>query len=184
MSEEIYDPRERLEIFLNAVRTGDVESLPDPQTREEMYLAAIAAKSALPDPTDASVGDALLLDADKVPTWGPVTPAPKYMHNIKISKSGGATIFFKFVNSVANAYTSTTDALKALYALVGNTEVEASGFDTRTILESIKPTSGGTCAIYGTSLAYANNAISFTQDDYWNLSNMTGYACSDIVYEI
>ena len=76
MPEEIYDPRERLEIFLNAVRTGDVDDLPDPQTREEMYLAAIASKSALPDTADASVGDALVLDSDKTPVWGPIKGLP------------------------------------------------------------------------------------------------------------
>ena len=87
MSEEIYDPRERLEIFLNAVRTGDVEDLPDPQTREEMYLAAIAAKSDLPDTTEASVGDALVLDEDKKPTWA-AAGAKKYVNNIYSTNTG------------------------------------------------------------------------------------------------
>ena len=42
---DIYDPRDRREIFLNGIKAGDASGLPDPQTREEMYLAAIAGKS-------------------------------------------------------------------------------------------------------------------------------------------
>ncbi len=42
---DIYDPRDRREIFLNGIKAGDTSGLPDPQTREEVYLAAIAAKS-------------------------------------------------------------------------------------------------------------------------------------------
>ncbi len=95
MPEEIYDPRERLEIFLNAVRTGDVEGLPDPQTREEMYLAAIAAKSALPDPSEASAGDTLVLDSDKKPVWGTVPiPETKKYYNHSIRLGSGDIIFY------------------------------------------------------------------------------------------
>lgn len=52
---DIYDPRDRREIFLNGIKAGDASGLPDPQTREEMYLAAIATKSLpeFPD-TDGS----------------------------------------------------------------------------------------------------------------------------------
>ena len=42
---DIYDPRDRREIVLNGIKAGDASGLPDPQTREEMYLAAIAGKS-------------------------------------------------------------------------------------------------------------------------------------------
>lgn len=35
-------PLTRGEVFLNAVATGDASNLPDPKTREEMYLEAIA----------------------------------------------------------------------------------------------------------------------------------------------
>lgn len=49
---DIYDPRDRREIFLNGIKAGDASGLPDPQTREEMYLAAIAGKS-LPEFPDA-----------------------------------------------------------------------------------------------------------------------------------
>jgi hypothetical protein len=111
MSEEIYDPRERLEIFLNAVRTGDVEDLPDPQTREEMYLAAIAAKSALPDTTDASPGDALMLDEDKIPVWS--TPGGGdnyYLHQIRLSFTSPSRgqVRFKIISNDSEAYTKET----------------------------------------------------------------------------
>lgn len=89
MSEDIYDPRERLEIFLNAIRTGDVDDLPDPETREELYLYAIASKSPLPDTADASVGDALVLDSDKNPVWA-AGGKKYYMHNVSLTASRGS----------------------------------------------------------------------------------------------
>lgn len=49
---DIYDPRDRREIFLNGVRAGDASGLPDPQTRDELYLAAIAGKSLPEFPTE------------------------------------------------------------------------------------------------------------------------------------
>lgn len=44
--------RDREELYLNAVATGTVEGLPDPQNREEIFLYAIASGdvSDLPAP--------------------------------------------------------------------------------------------------------------------------------------
>lgn len=39
---DIYDPRNRNELFLDGVRTGEPDRLPDPRTRIELYLKAIA----------------------------------------------------------------------------------------------------------------------------------------------
>lgn len=117
MPEEIYDPRERLEIFLNAIRTGNVDDLPDPQTREEMYLAAIAGKSALPDTTDASVGDTLMLNNEKIPEWG--TSAKHYLHYIyiKITESSvDMKCAFTLITSDSTAFTSKS----ALYDYINN----------------------------------------------------------------
>lgn len=131
MSEEIYDPRERLEIFLNAIRTGDVEDLPDPQTREEMYLAAIAGKSALPDPTDASVGAALVLDADKNPVW--VTPTPpeskKYYLHLVTGTSHSQKVEVSIITSSETSFTSTTlnSYLYQLGTSAGGISYPASG---------------------------------------------------------
>lgn len=41
---DIYDPRTRDEIFLNALKTGDISELPEPATREELFLSAIATR--------------------------------------------------------------------------------------------------------------------------------------------
>lgn len=125
MSEEIYDPRERLEIFLNAVRTGDVEGLPDPQTREEMYLAAIAAKSALPDTADASVGDALVLDDDKKPIWQ-ANDKKSYLHIIKASKSNSYYILTSIVTNFNTPFTY--DALYEYLSHLTNLRVPATGW--------------------------------------------------------
>lgn len=46
---DIYDPRERREVFLNAIRTGDTNDLPDPENREELFLSAIAGNAGLPE---------------------------------------------------------------------------------------------------------------------------------------
>ena len=39
---DIYDPRDRFEIFLKAIKDCDASTLPDPETREEIFLKAIA----------------------------------------------------------------------------------------------------------------------------------------------
>lgn len=44
---DIYDPRDRRELFLRGLLDGDGD-LPDPETREELFLAAIAAR-AIPE---------------------------------------------------------------------------------------------------------------------------------------
>ena len=82
------DPRSREELFLNGILSDDPSDLPDPETREELYLKAIAEKigsRGLPDTTDASIGDALILDNDKNPVWStPSGGTKKYMHYISV----------------------------------------------------------------------------------------------------
>lgn len=54
MPDDIYNPRDRFEIFLKAIKDADASDLPEPETREEIFLKAIAEtlqaiKEALPD---------------------------------------------------------------------------------------------------------------------------------------
>lgn len=46
------DIRDRRELFLAAVARGDASDLPDPETREEAIIAAIARRSLPPYPTE------------------------------------------------------------------------------------------------------------------------------------
>ena len=53
MPDDIFNPRDRFEIFLKAIKDADASNLPEPETREEIYLKAIAEqlqaiKEALP----------------------------------------------------------------------------------------------------------------------------------------
>ena len=41
---DVYDPRDRMEVFLRGLLDGDGD-LPDPETREELFLSAIAARA-------------------------------------------------------------------------------------------------------------------------------------------
>ncbi|MBO7096322.1 MAG: hypothetical protein J6V94_05125 [Lachnospiraceae bacterium] len=68
---DIFDPRDRREIFLNGIKAGDASGLPDPQTREEMYLAAIAAKSLpeFPDADGTYVLSLTISDGDATLEW-------------------------------------------------------------------------------------------------------------------
>lgn len=196
MSEEIYDPRERLEIFLNAVRTGDVEGLPDPQTREEMYLAAIAGKSALPDTADASIGDALVLDADKKPVWDSI-PAPtipkKYVHNIWLEKSSSSivtTVAFTIINSDSTPFDNIETVRSYLRSLTTSAPLVASGrrFDE----SGTNPTF---YAIYGIFAASSASSFYFKCDGiqvvdgklddfaYGVSFSFSGGTISDTVYE-
>lgn len=44
----VTDPRDRLELFLKGIIDADFSNLPDPITRDEIFLAAIAAR-AIPE---------------------------------------------------------------------------------------------------------------------------------------
>lgn len=68
---DIYDPRDRREIFLNGIKAGDTSGLPDPQTREELYLAAIAAKSLpeFPDTDDTYILSLTISDGVATLEW-------------------------------------------------------------------------------------------------------------------
>lgn len=180
MPEEIYDPRERLEIFLNAVRTGDVEGLPDPQTREEMYLAAIAGKSALPDTTDAAVGDALVIDSDKKPVWA-TAGAKKYLHNIKIV-SGTTYISFAFINEVETAYTSITNVGKALYAIYGDHDIPANGYITNRIITYLhsQNANGTYFSLIGVNITFDNGTLTMTPNSSYNFTP-SGSIIDDVI---
>lgn len=65
------DPRTRKEVFLAGMLYGDPDDLPDPETRDELYMKAIgeAIKAGgLPDPSEASEGDVLAIGSDG-PEW-------------------------------------------------------------------------------------------------------------------
>lgn len=54
MPDTTLNPRDRLELFLKAIKDADASDLPEPETREEIFLKAIAEqlqaiKAALPD---------------------------------------------------------------------------------------------------------------------------------------
>lgn len=79
---------------------------------------------ALPDVTDATAGDALVLDADKKPTWDAI-PTPtipkKYLHNImvKYSTSSDFSATFLIINDSPNKYESKNE-LKSYLKSVTN----------------------------------------------------------------
>lgn len=67
----------------------------------------------LPDVTDASAGDALVLDENKIPVWSSVG-GKKYLHNImvKYSTSSDFSATFLIINDSPNKY-DTKNALKS-----------------------------------------------------------------------
>ena len=185
MSEEIYDPRERLEIFLNAVRTGDVEGLPDPQTREEMYLAAIAAKSGLPDTADASVGDALVLDVDKKPIWGKIGSDTLYQHFITLRSGTGAnaiTAIFSIIASKSSAFT--VAELATYLADLGEGSFSCTGkYQSLGLSNSIHIRDNGTFQVFYTVFAVSNDTITVSSANGSQLPS-SSWVITDTVHEI
>ena len=91
------DPRTRKEVFLSGMLYGDPEDLPDPETRDELFMKAIAEtikEGGVPSPEGADVGDVLTIGADG-PEWAAPSGGDIYKHIwvYEFSNSDGHTSF-------------------------------------------------------------------------------------------
>lgn len=186
------DPRDREEEFVKAI--ADKETLPDYSEASNGDVLQIGTDgpewgtvpNELPAIAAGDAGKVLKVNSGETGVeWGTTGGGgKKYLHNIELINSSGPSYYhFSFVNDVATAYTNQGDAIKALFALVGEHEYIATGFTVRTVIYAIAPKALGTFTAYGASIAISNNALSFTNHDDWGVS-VTTLTCNDLVYEV
>lgn len=163
------DPRTRKEVFLAGMLYGDPEDLPDPETRDELYMKAIgeAIKAGgLPDPSEASEGDVLTVGADG-PEWAAPAGGGKYIHNITFA----GDLRFSFVNDVSTPYIVPDDVAAALkdYTSDGSFIPATGGNSSYGIIKGIRayaPYPNDPTyimfAIVGTKITYADGALTYS----------------------
>ena len=162
------DPRTRKEVFLAGMLYGDPEDLPDPETRDELYMKAIAEvikAGGIPDPSEASVGDVLTNGADG-PEWAPPSGGVSelWTHILYITMGGGVTgnIKVAFVSD-SQTFDPTTDTLRRtsmfVFGQVNNIDLDYA----------INQGSGAIYLSYGSSggtYDYATSGASYAEITY------------------
>ena len=121
------DPRTRKEVFLAGMLYGDPDDLPDPNTRDELFMKAIAEtikEGGVPSPEGANVGDVLTIGADG-PEWTAPSGGTLYRHNIRFTQTN-MDVMTVIINSTSTALTK-TDVLAHINALTDGGYIAATG---------------------------------------------------------
>ena len=127
---ELY-PYNRQEIFLKGILDDDPESLPIPETREEIYLKSIAEKKALPAIESGDAGKILTVNQDEDGAeWTTPSVVHKYAHFIYFRYSTISYITCIIIDSNNTNYLTIGDFKAAFKAAFGtNHWIMASGWD-------------------------------------------------------
>lgn len=189
------DPRTRKEVFLAGMLYGDPDDLPDPNTRDELYMKAIAEtikEGGVPSPEGADVGDVLTIGADG-PEWAaPSGGDSHYLHEISY-RASSESLMFSIITDSPEPYTYLHLAMKEVFDKYGaDAEVPANGerggSNFLGPISSLKVTSatdtGAAYKLYGLRIYLSDGALNSTSHSEWGGTVGASVPCTDLVTEI